>query len=376
MRLTLATHRLGRGGSESYLIAVGSELQRLGHAVTIHAVHDGPGGERARSLGIDVAIGESPDVEEPDGVLVQDAGRSYALAARFAGVPQVFVAHSELFDAQLPPQAPGLTEVVVALNDRLERRLQALAAPPPIVRLRQPIDTERFAARETIRERPRRAVALSNYLHGERLDLLRSAWEPAGVEVVAVGDEGRPADAPELEIADADIVVGKGRALLEGMSSSRAAYVLDMAGCDGWVTPASYAVLEADGFAGQATGRQASVETLRADLDRYRPEMGPANRDLVTAHHGLRRHVEELVRLMRTAIGGRPAPDGLSELARTVRSNWRLEDRAAGLARENDRLHARIAELEAEARSLRATRRYRVAAAVGRPLDSLRRRAS
>lgn len=385
MRLLLATHRLGRGGSESYLIAVAAELQRLGHVVTLHALEDGPGGERARELGLAVEMAEPVVAAAPDAILVQDAGRAFALAARFPDAAQVFIAHSELFDSQLPPQAPGPTAAVVALSERIERRLRVLGAPPPIVRLTQPVDTERFAARETIRSRPRRVLALSNYLHGERLGLLRRAWEPA-VEVVVAGEEGRPTDAPELTIADADVVVGKGRALLEAMACGRAAYVFDMAGCDGWVTPEAYPALEADGFAGQATERAAGLEELRADLAGYRPEMGTANRDLVTANHGVRRHVEQLVELLAAVVessrGARATasaepddadgPARLGELERLVRSQWRLEDRAAGLARENDRLHARILELERQGERLRGTRRYRLAGAVARPLDALR----
>lgn len=379
MRLTLATHRLGRGGSESYLLTVATELARLGHVVAIEAVEDGPAAERARALGIAVHVGDV--APEADAALVQDAGRAYDLASRQPQQPQVFVAHSELFDAQLPPQVPDLTTAVVVMSERTERRVRALAWAPPAVRLHQPIDTERFAARETIRDRPRRAIALSNYVHGERLTLLREAWEPQGVALAAVGEEAAPTDVPELAIGDADIVVGKGRALLEGMASGRAGYVFDMAGCDGWVTPASYPALEADGFAGQASGRAAGVAALCADLAAYRPEMGPANRDLVTANHGARRHAERLVELLASAgttSGVRERSETangqarLDELERMTRAQWRLEDRAAGLARENDRLHARILELEDEAQQLRATRRYRAAGALARPLDALR----
>jgi hypothetical protein len=403
MRLLLATHKLGRGGSESYLIAVASELQRLGHTVAIHAVEDGPGGERARALGVDVELGETPPNGDFDAALIQDAGRSYAIARHRPATAQVFVAHSELFDAQMPPQ-DGSIGTAVALSERVERRIRALAAPPPVVRMTQPIDSERFVARETIRARPRRAIALSNYLHGARLELLRRAWEPAGVEVVAIGEEGEPTDAPELAIADADVVVAKGRALLEGMASSRACYAFDMAGCDGWVTRDSYPAMEADGFAGQATRRFPTVEALRADLDLYRAEMGTANRDLVTAHHGVRRHAERLVELLAGARLHREDgdPAALGELQRLARAQWRVEDRAASLSRENDRLHSRIVEIDADreqlraralelqgerdtwqshaenlehdGRQLRATRRYRLAGALGRPLDLWRGR--
>ena len=374
MRLVLATHRLGRGGSESYLLTVAAELQRLGHVVTLNAIEGGPSSERAAALGIATHLGDELPDATPDAALVQDAGRSFALSGRYPAAPQIFVAHSELFDAQLPPQVSELTAAVVVMSERIERRVRSLASPPPIIRLRQPVDTERFVARETIRDRPRRAVALSNYLRGSRLALLRRAWEPAGVEIVAAGDEASPTDEPELLIADADIVVGKGRALLEGMACGRAAYLFDMAGCDGWVTPASYPALEEDGFAGQATGRAARPETLRADLAEYRPEMGAANRDLATAHHGARRHTERLVELLTKATPAGPATACLDELERVTRAQWRLEDRAAGLARESDRLHKRILELEDEAEQLKATRRYRAATRLARPIDRLRGR--
>jgi hypothetical protein len=374
VRLLLATHQLGRGGSESYLVAVAAELQRLGHAVTVQAVVSGPATERLRALGVTVEIGEAPPAQRPDAALTQDAGRVFALARAHPGLPQVFVAHSELFDAQLPPQEPGLLAAVVVMNDRVERRVRALASAPPIARLRQPIDTERFAARETIRPRPARALALSNYIRGERLALLRAAWAPAGVEVLAAGEEATPTDLPELLLGDVDVVVGKGRALLEGMSCGRAAYLFDSAGCDGWVTHASYAALEADAFAGQATGRAGTPAVLAGDLDAYEPGMGAANRDLVTAHHGVRRHAQQLVELLSeaTADGAATAPGRLDDLDRMARAQWRLEDRAAGLARENDRLHARILELEDERERLRETRRYRLAGALARPLDRLR----
>jgi hypothetical protein len=400
MRLLLATHELGRGGSESYLVAVASELQRLGHLVGVHAVTDGPGGERLRTLGIEPALGEQPPAGSFDAALVQDAGRSYAVARAHPDAAQVFVAHSELADGQLPPQG-GAVAAAVALSDRVARRIAAQAAPPPVVRLIQPVDSERFAARETVRETPRRAIVLSNYLHGERLDLLRRAWEPAGVELTAVGVEGEPSDAPELVIADADIVVAKGRALLEGMACGRACYLYDMAGCDGWVTPEAYPALESDAFAGQATGRTATVEALRDDLARYRPEMGTANRDLVTANHGLRRHAERLVELLAAAAPPSAGdPTALTELERVARDRERIANRAAGAVRETDRLHARIVEIDAdrvslredcvglredrdrwqaeaerharEGRELRATRRYRLAGALARPFDALR----
>ena len=85
---------------------------------------------------------------------------------------------------------------------------------------------------------------------------------------------------PELEIADADIVVGYGRSALEGMAAGKAVYVYDHGGGDGWVTAESYPALEANGFAGSATDDVIDKERLRADLLAYDADMGLVNREL------------------------------------------------------------------------------------------------
>ena len=96
-------------------------------------------------------------------------------------------AHSDVFDHQLPVLLPGVVSAVVVASDRVAARIEALALDAPIVRLRHPIDTELFVRGGPLRERPRRALILSNYLQGERRRALSEAWEAHGVECVQVG---------------------------------------------------------------------------------------------------------------------------------------------------------------------------------------------
>ena len=143
MDLILATNHFGLGGSESYLLTVAEQLERLGNEVTLYTRDRGVGADVARARGVAV-VGESDLPEGCDAVVAQDAGASYELASRYPGAPQVFVAHSETFDLQTPPQLEQVVSAVVALNDRVARRLGELAVETEIVRLRQPIDVERF----------------------------------------------------------------------------------------------------------------------------------------------------------------------------------------------------------------------------------------
>ena len=102
-------------------------------------------------------------------------------------------------------------------------------------------------------------------------------------------------------VADADIVVAKSRAAVDALACGRALYVYDFFGGDGWVTPETYPQLEADNFAGLATGRTIGVAGLARDLADYDPSMGTVNRDLAVQHHGARDHVMRLLSAVASA---------------------------------------------------------------------------
>ena len=355
MHIVAATDSLAvPGGSETYLLAVAEQLVRFGHRVTIHAQAIGPISEAAEQFGAAVVgAGELPD--SPDGLLVQDVGMAHALAERWPGLPQVFVAHSPLFDFQLPPMVPVPGSVVVVLSERMETLLRGVATAHEVVRLRQPLDMHRMAPRGGPAETPRRALLLGNYLHGDARDGLVRAWTDAGLEVVQAGLLSEPTWDPVATIAEADIVVGKGRAVLEAMACGRAAFVYDAFGCDGWVTAQSYPRLEADGFAGQAEAGALDGLALRAALAAYDADMGRVNRELVLKHHSVRRHAGSLVELMTSRVPAEQKDIGWGEeLARVSRLRWHAEAEAVSLRRQLDQLSGRAHLAEAQAQTLQA----------------------
>lgn len=366
MEIVLGTHNFaGWGGSETYILTVAEHLQRLGHGVTIFAHKLGTMTDVARERGLRV-VSQRDLPESCEAILVQDGHCSYLLAERYPTTPQVFRAPSAVFDLQLPPQLEHMCQRVVVLNDRLERLIRSLALEHEIVRLRQPIDLDRFPPLGPLSSRPRRVLLLGNYLEGERRRVLLHACASLGLDVTQIGEpSGDPRD-PLTALGEADIVVGKGRAVLEAMACGRAAFVYDSYGYEGWVTPDRYESLEARGFDGLGADRAFGLEDLRRDLGGFRPEMGLANRDLVVAHHGARAHAEELVAVCRSLAGapGR-ASAPLVEMARLVRATWQAESRAVSLARYCDTLNARIRELE-------NGRRYRAGSALARPLQAWR----
>lgn len=362
MRILITNTRFLLGGSETYAVTVGEQLERLGHTVTIFAEEASPEGrELAASRGLGLITGDPAmlaERDDVDAVIAQGAASAYAIASR-RELPQVFVVHG-FASFEHPPQGLRPVPPVVVLNDRIARRAAALAGKPEVVRLRQPIDLWRFRPLGPAREKARRVLVFSNYLEPDRLAVLEAACDDLGLELTSMGATSATSVTPQERIAAADIVVGYGRSILEGMVMGRAAYVWDHGGGDGWVTPESYPALEAEGFSGAATDAILDADRLREDFAAYRPELGPLGYDLVRQHHSASRHVEALVPLLERAAP--PAPDPVNEtLGLLVRSEARAEDSAIkigfqlrGKVEEARELQAEVEGLRAEAERLRA----------------------
>lgn len=372
MQLVLATNHLGLGGSESYLLTVAEQLDRLGHEVVIYAPELAAGARVAAARGLAV-VGERELPEDCDAVLVQDGGVSLQLAGLLPQAPQVFVAHSETFDLQAPPQLDGIVAAVVALNDRVAARMRSFATPVEVVRLRQPIDTERFVPRGSLPSVARTALVFGNNPQADRQGLLEKACRETGLELGRLGGPGAQATDPREALAGADIVIGYGRAILEAMACGRAAYVYDWHGGEGWVTADSYPAIEADGIAGRSGRRVLDAGSLAADLAGYDAAMGAVNHDLVISHHRANVHAQELLALIERLgpVPERPrAP--LAEMARLVRLEWRARGDVQGLAHDNVTLRellrateSRLGETEAAAAEAEERARVEMAAAVG-----------
>jgi hypothetical protein len=355
MRILVTHSRFLLGGSETYAVTVAEKLEQLGHPVELFAGEASEKGrELAASRGLKLTTGDPTslaDRDDFDAVIAQDSASAYALAAR-REVRQIFVIHGLTF-FEHPPQALKPASPVVVMNDRIGKHAASLASRPEVVRLRQPIDLQRFKPRGPSRPRARRVLVFSNYLEDDRMAMIEEACGDLGLELATMGIQANASVTPQDAIAQADIVVGYGRSVLEGMVMGKAAYVWDRAGGDGWVTPESYPALEADGFSGAATDVLIDTERLRTDFADYRPELGTLGYDIVRDRHSAVRHTEDLVALLEQAEP--PAADPLREtLGTLVRAQVRAADDANRFeyqlrvrAEEAEHLRGKIAELAA-----------------------------
>ncbi|HEY5317335.1 MAG TPA: hypothetical protein VIJ20_05105, partial [Solirubrobacteraceae bacterium] len=369
----------GFAGTETYILTVARELERRGHEASVYTPNPGPIADQAREQGLRI-IGRGELPADCDVLLCSDAATCYELMELVGCPVRMFIAHSVDYALQYAPQLRQAGGAVVVMNDRVGRWVKSQARHPPVARLRQPIDLGRFLDLGAPRARARRVLVSSNYLDGARVQLIERACRACGLELDSIGAKSRMTSTPERALAEADIVIGLGRTALEAMAAGRAVYVYGQVGADGWVTPESYPRMEADGFAGMATGKALDGETLAAELRAWSPEMGEANRDLACAHHGARAHVTELLELaQRIGSDGDCAaaavPDGWAlahELARLVRLEWQARTRAATAVREASHFRAERERLEAELVSAGELERQ-LELSQGRVIDAERR---
>ncbi len=374
-------------GAATYLVTAASYLQRLGHEVTIYTTDAGPMASTARAGGLRVVDDEHHLPAMPEGLLTNDTVIAYQMAARYPSTPHVYVAHGAEMDVALPPQLRGAVSAVAVMNERVRRHVSAMSLDVETVRLSQPIDFERFAAKGAVRDRPRQALLLGNYLRGAKLRMVTDACERAGLEWVQVGRSNGATPDPMAAITDADIVIGYGRSVLEAMASGRAAFIMDQYAGDGWVTADRHARLEADGFRGTAFPDVLDGQRIGEALCAYRPEMGAVNRDLILQHHNPFTHADELAALFkRLSPASRSNGTPAAEMARLVRTQWHADWTVLEFSREIESLRARLDQAEAnetaaETRAataegnlafLKSTRRYRLGARLARPIDRLR----
>jgi len=184
-----------------YLATVFEHLERLGHEVLVFTAEAGPPADGLRVVSAERGLPLAPDV-----IYAQDAYAALLLADLYPLTPQVFALHDDRDELWLPPQLPAVIARVVVFDDRGGDRARAASLVHEIVRLRRPVDTDRFSPGAPLRDRPRAALLQLGHLSDYRRGIVERACADAGIET---------AD-------DADLAIGRGLPILEAMASGRA----------------------------------------------------------------------------------------------------------------------------------------------------------
>ena len=274
-------------GQMTHVFALARELQRQGHQV--HVVNGRVQTRRqwfyTRRLagGVPCSIRLQADALaalarrfEPH-VIHAHSKRTFAIGARLArrtGVPLVITCHARTLIRPLYEEAFSQARRIICPWEDLAAEMGPRGGRTCVIP--NGIDLEQFP----YRERPPRATLRVLYLG--RIDPLRRpgvealceavrGWD--GVELVMASDRrvapwvrhvGWVAD-PAPWLSTSDVVVGTGRAVLEGLATGCVALVLGE-GWDGLLTPANAERLARDNFIGRASGQRPNAAAIRAAL--------------------------------------------------------------------------------------------------------------
>jgi len=210
-----------------------------------------------------------------------------ALAARdwFRVAPLVYHSHGTVPLPEQPPSVDLNIQRYVAVSDLVRRHLESRGVPVSLIRvLENPVDLRRFAPRRELSQTPRRALVLSAVMDGGTLGVIREACGRMGIELDVVGLDGtRTWCSPWA-----------GERSSRSRPAGRCSCTTDH-GSDGWVTPETVDDLASHTFSGKRFAYRLTPDELVAELGRYDPAMGPANRLIAEDRYGIGEHVDRLL---------------------------------------------------------------------------------
>ena len=308
LRILLTCRDLAlRGGSQMYTRDVATALRELGHTPIVFSPRVGGVAHELRARG--VAVIDSLDLlgEPPSVIHGQHHLEAMAAMLRFPAVPAIFVCHGWLPWQEAPPRFPSIGRYLAVDALRRDRLVFEHGIPESEVEiLPNFVDVSRFSPRETLAERPSRALLFSNQAtdSGGLTAAVREACTDAGIALDVAGESsGRPLARPEEILPRYDLVFARGRSALEAMATGAAVVLCDVEGCGPMVASSNFDALRAMNFGLSALPEPVSSGALRSPIARY----DAADAALVSAR--VRREcdrrpvVERLVEIYR-AIGG------------------------------------------------------------------------
>ena len=260
---------IARTGTEVVTIETVRGLQRRGHEVAVFVGRIGPTAQQLHDAGIPVLTSLNNLPWTPDIVHSNHLIQSLTAAGAVPDVPQVFCCHDSDNWHSAPPQL-SLVRRLVAVDDLCEARLRttAIRPLPPIVRLTNAVDLERFPQREALPQRPQRALALTK--HSAHLDELHKVCVANSIQLDVLGPgAGQVVDDLPSRLPHYDIVFATARMALEALAVGCAVVVADGRGLAGMVNSLNASVWRRDNYGKRLLTTHITAKAIQQAIDRF-----------------------------------------------------------------------------------------------------------
>lgn len=330
-------------GTERFVRDLTLALLARGFEVAAYSPCLGRPAEELRAAGAEV-VDDLTRLAVPDVIHGQHHLETMAAILRFPGVPALYFSHGWLPWEERAPAHPAVVRyAAVDTPTRLAVARATGVAADAVALLPNAVDLERFRPRPALPARPARALLLCNYVTWDHVEPVQRACSARGIELDAFGDGlGRRIEDPESRYPAYDLVLGKGRTVLEAAATGCAVILCGTFGAGPLVRTTnmrSLRTLEGDY---RSLCRELTAAHVGEEIDRYDPRDAAEVTAWVREVAGLEGRVDAIIRLYEEAVAAHRGRDEDAErVAAANYLRWLSREHKAGSSPQGGLMTAR-----------------------------------
>lgn len=330
MKILLGNNTLSfLGGSETWTQTLAIQLKEMGHDVYGFSPELGIIADNLKAKGIVCYNDMSTSGVKPFSFVLQEkqelefdviiANHNHIvdyLRSQFPKTPIISTVHGIIHKVQddlgkmvIAPEHPALDAKVnqfVSVSEEVQEILKKNYNIDSMI-VRNFFDTTKYEAKRPINPiSPKVFLVNSNYFggHDPEIEVIREVTRHYGARLIAVGQNFGPSNDLMQAIEEADVVVGMGRSVMEGVCAGRLGIVHGRWGTGGIINQENINSLRGRNFSGRdSEGKLMTAQELIAEIDKnYNDETIKWGREYILREHNVIHAAETFVQTARALI--------------------------------------------------------------------------
>lgn len=247
-------------------------LHKQGVHVEVYSPELGAVADEIRDAGIHVVDSTQELIMKPDLIHAQHFVPAMDAMVRFPDVPAVYFLHDRTHPADNPPKYHQIVRYVAVDYNCIDRLVIDNGIDEKLTDvLFNWVDTNRFALRENISEKPSRALLFSNYANKDNyFQVIRDACSRLDIELDVIGKRfGNPVKDPEVVLHHYDLVFAKAKAAMEALATGAGVILCDTRGLGEFVNRENFNHFRKFNFGMKTLTRPIEVDPVIGEIRKY-----------------------------------------------------------------------------------------------------------
>lgn len=311
MNILISTHHLLQyAGTETQTVTIAKYLVKNQHTVWVYSRFLS---EELRDdlVAVGANVTDSIDVIRTirfDLSHVHHNIQVYEIRHTFPKLPIIWWMHGRFpFLEQKPLLDCNLNKILVNNRAAQKRLFSKGISNKDIYIMRNFIDPEVFYEQTPIRNKPQKALVLSNKVTARKFNILKQACEKRNISLTGVGVGFGQRNSAEIAklINEVDIVFSLGVGAMESLFCGRAVIIADQDTTnfdEGLVTVANYDTVKEQNFSGLSSSKRFGVKDVLAAIDSYSPQESGTLKNRAIADYSAPNQAKTLLNLYKKAV--------------------------------------------------------------------------